>query len=422
MRGLTRLILMRLLTMAILFAAATPSVAPADAEPNASPRPQAQSAAGPLAAHRKHTSLKTVSVREFGAVGDGVTDDTNAFNSAYQDLADSGGMIKVPKSSACYMVTEIIRKSRVALSGDGPASSCIKNLPVRGVSRPLLSTAHTADPVTAETIENLTIDGNRSAQNGIPGDGGSVCIYLGGYRATTLRNLVVKDCYTDGIYITGSGPLRDVNGNGLLIDHVQVSNSRRNNMSIISGDKITIRTSSFNNANGTAPQSGIDIEPNVASQTSSDIFIGADVIFSGNKGSGLSVFGNHQNQPSMNLMIDGVFVGNSVCGVNIISGPPYGLGQIRIDGKFQGNGAVTKIAIGLAGVHDVVVGKVRVNQNGTALYADRVSHMEIGARSRLSGTTNDLYLTHNTTSIHVESRSALAHQSIGGFRGGLSGK
>ena len=80
---------------------------------------------------------------------------------------------------------------------------------------------------------------------------------------------------------------------------------------------------------------------------------------SGNKGSGLSVFSNHQNQPSMNLFIDGSFSDNDVSGINIISGPPYELGHIYINGRFQRNGVVTKIAIGLAGVHDAVVGKAR---------------------------------------------------------------
>jgi hypothetical protein len=402
-----------LVLLAALFADATPSVAPAGtASVPASTATEFSVDLG--VAPGKATSPETVNVKDFGAVGDGVTDDTKAFNSAYQYLSDVGGKIWVPKSLGCYMVTEIIRTSRVSLSGDGPASSCIESLPVHGVSRPLLSTAHAADPVTAETIENLTLDGNRNAQSGISGDGRSVCIYLGGYRDTTLRNLVVKDCYTDGIYVTGSGPLLSVNGSGLLLDHVQVSNSRRNNVSIISGDNITIKASSFNDANGTAPQSGIDIEPNRVGQTTSNVFIGAGVVFSGNKGAGLSVFSSFQSQPSMNLVIDGAFIGNGG-GVNIISGRPYEIGQIHVNGRFQGNG------IGLAGVHDVVVGNVRVDLDGTALYADRVSHMEIGAGALLSGTTYDLYLTHDTTSIHLGSRRVLAHQSVGGFRGGLSG-
>jgi len=380
-----------------------------------------QAPVGSIAAHGRPASPATVSVKDFGAVGDGVTDDTKAFNRAYEYLSDAGGRIRVPRSSACYMATEIIRKSRVSLFGDGYASSCIKNLAMPGVSRPLLSAARTADAVTEETIENLTLDGNRNAQVGIPGDGNSVCIYLQGYGDTVLRNLVVKDCYTDGIYVTGSGPLRSISGNRLLIDHVRVSNSRRNNLSIIGGDEITLSASSFNNANGTPPQCGIDIEPDVAGQTSRGIFIRADVTISGNKGSGLSVFNNFQNQPSMNLVIDGSFSGNNVAGIDIISGPPYEIGQIRINGRFRRNGAVTKIAIGLAGVHDVVVGNAQVNQDGTALYADRVSHMEIGAGARLSGTTHDLYLTDHTTAIHLGSRTALAHRSIGGFRGELLG-
>ena len=251
--------------MALFFGALTPPTAPVEMASEAvsvvrghsNDTSVSQSPVGSFSAPGPARAPATVSVKDFGAVGDGVTDDTKAFNHAYQYLSDRGGKIRVPKSSGCYMVTEIIRKSRVSLSGDGSTSTCIRNLAIDGVSRPLLSADHTTDAVTAETIENLTLDGNRNAQIGISGDGNSVCVYLRGYGPTILRNLVVKDCYTDGIYVTGSGPLGNVNGNGLLIDHVRVSNSRRNNLSIISGDNITIRASSFSNANGTPPQSGI---------------------------------------------------------------------------------------------------------------------------------------------------------------------
>jgi hypothetical protein len=427
MRTLQRFIPTRLVTAVLLLATAR-GTSPAAAVPPAGSLARVhrvgtlllQSQGSVAPSRGRARGPETVSVKDFGAVGDGMKDDTDAFNSAYEYLSDFGGKISVPKSSRCYMVTEILRRTGVSLSGDGPDSTCIKKAATPGQSLPLLSTRHIIDPVTDETIEDLTLDGNRGAQTGITGDGDSDCILLRAYKKTVLRNLIVKDCYTDGIYVIGSGARRNVNGNGLLIDHVQVTNSRRNNLSIICGDNITITASSFTNANGTKPESGIDIEPDAAGQITNGLSIGSDVTISNNKGAGLSMYYQFQSQPSMDLVIDGTFSGNNGGGIVIITTPPYIVGRVHISGTFLMNRADSQIGINMAGLAEVVLDKIQIDQDGTAVRAARVSDMEIASSARLSGTTSDLYLKDDTTSVRLESIMSLVHQSISGSRAGLS--
>jgi parallel beta-helix repeat protein len=72
---------------------------------------------------------ETVNVRDFGAVGDGVADDTAAIRNAIDSLPPNGGTIFVPQTNAGYRVTNTVsmdgssaNKSNVRLEGDGFSS------------------------------------------------------------------------------------------------------------------------------------------------------------------------------------------------------------------------------------------------------------------------------------------------------------
>jgi len=82
--------------------------------------------AGAVAMSVQDKLRETVSVKDFGAVGDGVTDDTAAFNLAIAAVPSEGGTILIP--SGTYKVTNIeIDKSRVFLQGSNDGSSVILN-------------------------------------------------------------------------------------------------------------------------------------------------------------------------------------------------------------------------------------------------------------------------------------------------------
>lgn len=80
--------------------------------------------------------LRSVSVRDFGATGDGATDDTYAMQSAIDSVASlGGGSVNVP--IGVYLVSTVVLHGEVSLVGDSTAGTVLKQ--VGGVSRPVLS-------------------------------------------------------------------------------------------------------------------------------------------------------------------------------------------------------------------------------------------------------------------------------------------
>lgn len=139
----------------------------------------------------------------------------------------------------------------------------------------------------AHNVQNLKISGGkiigeRTTHSGTTGEWG-MGIDLRNTRNVKIENVYVADCWGDGIYI-GKGSNYNVQIKSVICD-----NNRRQGMSITSADSILVVNSKFKNTNGTAPQAGIDLEPNTGNLvTNVEIF---NCEFSNNLGRGFDIVG-----------------------------------------------------------------------------------------------------------------------------------
>lgn len=72
---------------------------------------------GAVATNVQAKLRKFVSVKDFGAVGDGVADDTAAFNLSFAALGSAGGVVTVPNSMRCLIDSNLMVPANVSLVG-----------------------------------------------------------------------------------------------------------------------------------------------------------------------------------------------------------------------------------------------------------------------------------------------------------------
>lgn len=133
-------------------------------------------------------------------------------------------------------------------------------------------------------IEGGKIDAGRSTHVGATGESGHGILVGDLCDNIVIKNIEVYDAWGDGI-VLAAFTLTDDASTNILIDNVYCHNNRRQGLSIISAKNVIVRNSRFEDTNGTAPQSGIDIEPNVNNVVDNVLIDGC--IMANNTGMGL---------------------------------------------------------------------------------------------------------------------------------------
>jgi polygalacturonase len=188
-------------------------------------------------------------VLDYGAVGDGVTEDTSAFDAAIAAAAVGGGTVFVP--SGTYYVDRIEMVSNVTLMGEIDSVLKRKGNIIVGV-------AYDLAVVDNVRIENIAFDDN--APSG-PSAIWKFCVYIADATNVTFKNcyfyngydVAIKDLGPDGIYIsTGS-----LGRNDILIQNCVFEQFTRNGISITNGaNGVTVQGCTFKDCG----LFGIDVE------------------------------------------------------------------------------------------------------------------------------------------------------------------
>jgi hypothetical protein len=122
------------------------------------------------------------------------------------------------------------------------------------------------------------IIGDRDIHIGTAGEWGMGISLINSSDVTITGPGIIWKCWGDGIYVIGCSNVK--------VSGINSLNNRRNDMSVISVDGLSVTQSAFNNAKGTAPQCGIDLEPDNANEFIKNVDI-SGCQFVGNSGAGV---------------------------------------------------------------------------------------------------------------------------------------
>lgn len=221
-----------------------------------------QSGTGAVIRNFRDKLRDTVSVRDFGAVGDGVTDDTNAILVAIAAMPSSGGSLFFP--AATYIVNsdnynglKFDGKSNFVVDGYGATIKVKAGASVVG-GYEVMSFFNCSNGA----INGLTIDGNR-ANRTIPGETSAHLLTIcTSCSQITVNDVIAVNSPADGFLITTFDfTVAATYPSDITLVNCVADNAFRNGLSSIGSLRLTINGGEFKNTNGTSPQCGIDIEP-----------------------------------------------------------------------------------------------------------------------------------------------------------------
>ncbi len=225
-----------------------------------------------------------IDVRDHGARGDGMHDDTGAFQAAIDALPPEGGTVRVPPGTYLLDPMRSVRlRSRMHLAMEPDARLLARPNPAE---RAYVLSVHQVDDVE---ISGGRIVGDRNAHMAETGEWGHGVMIRGATRVT-VRDIRISQCWGDGISIGGAKaeggrivPSRDV-----VIADVVCDGNRRQGLTVGRSRQVRVYRSEFINTGGTLPGCGIDVEPD-AGDLAQGIRI-EDCLVRGNRGAGIQLY------------------------------------------------------------------------------------------------------------------------------------
>lgn len=208
----------------------------------------------PAAAYVPPTRSRGTTVRNvknYGAYGDGLHDDTAAIQAAINSLPSTGGTVYIPAGTYLIDTTRKVNLRSLMLLQMDPAA--ILKAKTASVSRHYILYVSNKSDVE---ISGGQLVGERDTHRYMTSstdEWGHGIQILGGKRVT-VRDLRVSKCTGDGVCIGGGS--YDV-----VIDNIVATQNRRQGLSITNCSNIKVYDSEFSYTQGTSPECGIDIEP-----------------------------------------------------------------------------------------------------------------------------------------------------------------
>ena len=233
----------------------------------------------------------TMNVRQFGAKGDGTNDDTASIQCALDNCKN----VNVPSGTYMIDATEHISPNtgnKLVLSNDATIKA-------------ITNAEEHYEIIYINNVHDVevcggTIEGDRSTHTGATGEWGQCISVIGGSDKIYIHDINLKNAWGDGIYFNTCS--------NVTTARVHVDNVRRNGYSLIATTNFLSEDDFIENTNGTAPQCGVDIEPNTSANVLDNVvFNRLSTKNNANKGF-IIAFGNTiENTTPYNITINDLF-------------------------------------------------------------------------------------------------------------------
>lgn len=227
-----------------------------------------------------------INVANYGAVGDGATDCTTAFQNAINALPSGGGTVYVPPGDYVIDPTRNVRlRSKMHLKIHSDARLRAKR---NSADRAYVLMVYKVSDVE---ISGGQIIGDRYNHLGTTGEWGHGIMVRGSSRVT-VRDIRLSDCWGDGMSIGGAmvEGAPTIPCNDVVVCNVVSTNNRRQGLTIGCSRGVKVYDSEFSNSNGIAPQAGIDIEPDKNDLLTTDSVHIENCLIRNNKGNGIVAY------------------------------------------------------------------------------------------------------------------------------------
>ena len=335
--------------------------------------------------------------KQYGAKGDGITNDTAEINTAIQ-ATPAGGVCLIP--AGVYMIDADYGSD----GGGGTGSLYMKTgvtLQLDGTLKAITNAKDSYAIIRALGQENWaivgtgTIQGDRDTHTGVTGEFG-MGVSIGGGENILISGITIKNCWGDGIYVGLNEATPDTEVANLRVVGIALDNNRRNGTSVVAATQVTFTGCIITRTNGTSPEAGIDLEPNGAN-TVSDITVTGNT-FKDNARSGVVVATG-----SKQCAVDG----NTFSGTHTNAAIQCNGANTTITGNVVTPGSAIGIYVNTGGKETTVTGNVvkgttgigislKNGVDGTLVAANTISDTA-GAGIAVSGAQN-VVITGNTIS------------------------
>jgi parallel beta-helix repeat protein len=230
---------------------------------------------------RRTRGSTEINVRNRGAYGDGVRDDTTAIQNAINALPAAGGTIFLPAGT--YLVDPTRRLNLRSKMHLRLASGAVLKAKANAAERAYVVMVHKVSDVE---ISGGEIEGDRDRHLGTTGQWGHGIMVRGASRVT-IRDILIRQCWGDGISIAATSD--QIASVDVAISNIACINNRRQGMSLGQARGVKVYDSEFSYTSGITPGCGIDIESDFNNPNASDTHI-ENCVFRHNQGNGIQVY------------------------------------------------------------------------------------------------------------------------------------